>query len=229
MFQEQSYSYVQTNFMVKVYAWMCVALAITAATAWYVASTPAFYMRIAQQPLWLLLIFFVQLALVVAISTMLNKISYPVAIALFVVYAVSMGITMSLILQMYTLVSIGSTFLVTSAMFGGMALYGYMTRSDLARMQSVLIMIVWGLIVAMLVNMFLKSMWFDYVVSMVGVVVFALLTAADTQKIKQLGDRLLADRQTQAKVSLLGALTLYLDFINLFLFLLRFTGNRRQQ
>lgn len=114
-------------------------------------------------------------------------------------------------------------------MFGGMAIYGYITRSDLAQMHSILIMVVWGLIVAMLVNIFLKSMWFDYVVSMIGVIVFALLTATDTQKIRQLGQNMLADRQTQSKISLIGALTLYLDFLNLFLFLLRFTGNRRQQ
>lgn len=229
MFQEQSYSYPQTNFMVKVYGWMCTALAITAATAWYVASSPAFFRRVTEQPLWLLLILFAQLALVVILSAMIDRISYATAIALFVVYAISLGVTMSLILQMYTLVSVASTFIVTSCMFGGMALYGYMTRSDLTRMQNILVMIMWGMIVAMLVNLFFKSMWFDYVVSMVGVVVFALLTAADTQKIKQLGDRLLADQQTRAKASLLGALTLYLDFINLFLFLLRFTGNRRQQ
>lgn len=229
MFQEQSYSYPQTNFMAKVYAWMCVALAITAVTAWYVASTPVFYVRITQQPLWLLLIFLVQITLIVGLRARLDKMNYPTAIILFIAYAISVGFTMSLLLQMYTLVSIGSTFLVTSAMFGGMAIYGYITRSDLAQMHSILIMVVWGLIVAMLVNIFLKSMWFDYVVSMIGVIVFALLTATDTQKIRQLGQNMLADRQTQSKISLIGALTLYLDFLNLFLFLLRFTGNRRQQ
>jgi FtsH-binding integral membrane protein len=231
MFEEQRYvyQYGYSNFIAQVYSWMCVALAVTAATAWYVASTPAFAHRIIEQPWLLIVIFIAQLGLVIALSALLEKINLVSAIVLFLVYAVSLGVTTSLILSMYTLASIGSTFLITSGMFGGMALYGYFTKTDLTKVQNVSIMILWGMILSMLVNLFLKSVWFDYVVSMVGVVIFALLTAADTQKLKTFGQRFLADEQTQGKAAILGALMLYLDFINLFLFLLRFTGNRREQ
>lgn len=231
MFERQGYAYEypHSNFMVQVYSWMSVALAVTAATAWYVASTPAFMQRITEQPWLLLLIFIGQLGLVVALTALLDKMCFMSAVLLFMVYAVSLGITMSLIINMYTLASIGATFLVTSGMFGGMALYGYFTQTDLTKVQSISVMILWGLILSMLVNLFLQSMWFDYLISMVGVVIFSLLTAADTQKIKMLGERLIGTEEARYKASIIGALTLYLDFINLFLFLLRFTGNRRSQ
>lgn len=231
MFEEQGYvyGYAQNNFMSKIYGWMCGALAITAATAWYVASSPTLFNRITDQPFLLLFIFIAQLGLVIALSALLNKMSYMTAIILFVVYAISLGITMSLMLRVYTLASIASTFIVTSGMFGGMALYGYFTQSNLSKMASILSMVVWGLVLALIVNLFFQSEWFDYVTSMVGVVIFALLTAADTQKLKNLGQSLFADKQTINKAALLGALMLYLDFINLFLFLLRFTGNRRSK
>ncbi len=231
MFEEQGYvfEYAQSNFMAKVYGWMCAALAVTAGTAWYVASTPAFFNRVMEQPFLLLLIFIAQLGLVVALSAMLHKMNYIMAIILFMVYALSLGITMSLILRGFTLPSIASTFVITSGMFGGMALFGYFTRSDLTRVRNISIMVLWGLILSMLVNLFFQSFWFDYIISMVGVVIFSLLTAADTQKIKALEHRLIADNQTRNKAAVLGALMLYLDFINLFLFLLRFTGRQRNQ
>lgn len=231
MYQEKSYGYEyqQTNFITKVYGWMSLALAVTAVTAWYIASQPTFYNLIAAQPFLLLLICLAQLGLVVALTAMLDKMSYATAITLFLIYAFSLGVTMSLILQMYTVASIASTFVVTAGMFGGMSLYGYYTKSDLTNMQNLLIMVLWGLVLSMLVNMFLKSVWFDYIISMIGVVVFAFLTATDTQKLKQLGERLFGNEQTRAKAAVVGALMLYLDFINLFLFLLRFTGNRRDQ
>lgn len=229
MFQDFGYVQSSANFMYKVYGWMCAALAVTAATAWYVASTPAFFYHIVDKP-WLLWVIFIgQLMLVVTLSGMLHRMSYVTAVLLFMVYAVSLGITMSLILRIYTLSSIASTFVVTSGMFGGMALFGYFTRSDLTTVRNIGVMILWGLILAMIVNMFLVSPWFDYAISMVGVVIFALLTAADTQKIKILSQQLMADTETRNKIAILGALTLYLDFINLFLFLLRFTGSRRSQ
>ncbi len=231
MFEEQGYvyGYSYSNFIAQVYSWMCVALAVTAATAWYVAAMPTFVNRIVEQPWLLVLIFIGQLGLVIALSSFLERMSFIWAIVLFLVYAVSLGITMSLILRMYTLASIGSTFLVTSGMFGGMALYGYFTRADLTKVQNISIMILWGMILSMLVNLFLKSIWFDYMISMVGVVIFALLTAADTQKLKTFAQRFGQHEEQKDKVAIIGALMLYLDFINLFLFLLRFTGNRREQ
>lgn len=231
MVQEQRYvyEYSYSNFIAQVYSWMCAALAVTAATAWYVVSMPIFVHRILEQPWLLVLIFIGQLGLVIVLSSFLERMSFVWAIILFLVYAVSLGITMSLILRMYTLASIGSTFLITSGMFGGMALYGYFTRADLTKAQNISIMILWGMILSMLVNLFLQSIWFDYMISMVGVVVFALLTAADTQKLKTFGERFGQNDEQKDKAAIIGALMLYLDFINLFLFLLRFTGNRRQQ
>jgi len=231
MFNQEvyTYSYEQSHFMAKVYGWMCAALAVTAATAWYVASTPIFMHRIIEQPWLLLLIFLAQLALVFVLGAMRDRLSYPVAILLFFVYAMSVGVTLSLIIQAYTLASLFSTFIVTSGMFGGMALYGYVTRTDLGAMRNILIMMLWGLILAMLVNMYFQRMWFDYAISLVGVVIFSLLTAVDVQKIKELGFSLTADTNTRAKAAVSAALVLYLDFLNLFLFLLRFTGNRREQ
>ncbi len=229
MFQEFGYVQSSANFMYKVYGWMCAALAVTAATAWYVASTPAFFMHVMDKP-WLLWVIFIgQLMLVVTLSGMIHKMNYFTAVLLFMVYAVSLGITMSLILRIYTLSSIASTFVVTSGMFGGMAIYGYFTKADLTGMRNIAIMVLWGMILSLFVNMFLQSQWFDYAISMVGVVIFSLLTAADTQKIKALSQRLMTDEDTRNKIAILGALTLYLDFINLFLFLLRFTGSRRSQ
>ena len=231
MFEGHMYVAEHTNdaFMYRVYGWMSAALAVTAATAWYLFSQVWFYQMVLDKPLLLLVVFLAQLGLVVTLSALLHKLSYATAVVLFLVYAVSIGVTMSLIFRVYTLSSIASTFVVTSGMFGGMALYGYMTKTDLTGVRNASIMALWGIILAMIVNVFLQSFWVDYVVSMVGVVLFTLLTAADTQKIKQLQQQLIADRQTRSKVALLGALTLYLDFINLFLFLLRFMGGRRNQ
>ena len=231
MFEGHMYVAEHTNdaFMYRVYGWMSAALAVTAATAWYLFSQAWLYQMVLDNPLVLLVVFLAQLGLVVVLSALLHKLSYATAVVLFLVYAVSIGVTMSLIFRVYTLSSIASTFVVTSGMFGGMALYGYMTKTDLTGVRNASIMALWGIILAMIVNVFLQSFWVDYVVSMVGVVLFTLLTAADTQKIKQLQQQLIADRQTRSKVALLGALTLYLDFINLFLFLLRFMGGRRNQ
>lgn len=231
MFQQFGYmqGHAQTNFMYKVYGWMCGALAVTAGTAWYVATSNAFFYTITAHPFALLLIFIAQLALVFVLSAMITKMNYATAVALFMVYAISLGLTMSLIFRAYTLPSLTATFIVTSGMFGGMALYGYFTKSDLTQVGNVSVMVLWGIILSMLVNIFFKNMWFDYIISMVGVVIFSLLTAADTQKLKKLQEQLPMEGGARNKISIIGALMLYLDFINLFLFLLRFTGTRRSE
>lgn len=219
----------QANFMYKVYAWMCVALAVTAVTAWYVAASTSFFAIIIAHPFALLAIFLAQLALVVVLSGMIDRMSFSTAIVLFIIYAISLGLSMSLIFRAYTLPSLATTFIITSGMFGGMALYGYFTRADLTRIGSISMMALWGVILALLVNLFFQSMWFDYLISMVGVAIFSLLTAVDIQKIKVISERYISNDEDYKKVTILGALTLYLDFINLFLFLLRFTGSRRNQ
>lgn len=216
-----------SSFMSGVYGWMSCALALTAGAAYYVASTPTIFMYLYTHPSVVIGLFIVQIGLVIAISTMINRISFVTALALFLIYSLTLGVSLSSIFFEFTHASILSTFLTTALMFAGMSAYGYVTKADLTSIGSMSIMILWGLIIGMLVNMFLKSAQFDYVLSGIGVVIFTLLTAYDTQKIKQMGRAMLVDQEVIGKVTLIGALTLYLDFINLFLFLLRFMGNRR--
>ena len=149
------------------------------------------------------------------------------AAALFILYAATLGVTLSSIFLVYTYTSIFATFLVTSVMFGAMAIYGYFTKADLSSMGSYLLMALVGLIIGGLVNMFLKNQTFQYMISAVGVLIFTLLTAYDVEKIKRMSQEMLGDRETMAKISILGALMLYLDFVNLFLYLLQFMGRRR--
>jgi uncharacterized protein len=216
------------SLMYAVYGWMSVALIITAITAYYLALTPAFIMTLMKSPMLLILIFVVQIGLVIGLTAFLARMSLTTAIVMFTLYAVSVGLTLSSIFLVYTQASIATTFFVTAGMFAGMSLYGYLTKADLTTVGSISVMILWGLIISMLVNWFVQSPMFDLIISGIGVIVFALLTAYDTQKIKQIGQHMIASEQVMGKVAVIGALTLYLDFINLFLFLLRFLGNRRE-
>ena len=215
--------------MAGVYGWMSCALVLTAGTAYYVATTPSVFMYIYTHSALLIGLMFFQVGLVIAISALLNRISFATALALFLVYAATLGITLSSIFFVYTEGSIFSTFLTTACTFGVMSLYGYMTKADLTSVGSMSMMVLIGLIIGLVVNMFLQSERFDYVLSGIGVVVFTLLTAYDTQKIKQIALPMLSEQEMVGKVTVIGALTLYLDFVNLFLFLLRFMGQRRDQ
>lgn len=209
-----------------VFGWMAGALALTAAVAYYVAQSPAIFRFFFSSPLMLVALFIGQLALVFALNMLIERVSFGVALALFLAYAATVGITFSVIFQLYTAASIYATFAVTSGMFGATALYGYFTKADLSRFGSIAFMGLIGLIIAGLVNLWLKNQAFDYVISAIGVLVFTALTAYDMQAIKQW--RVSAQNEDlYPKLALIGALKLYLDFINLFLYLLRFTGRRR--
>jgi hypothetical protein len=164
-----------------------------------------------------------ELALVFILSGAINKLSEAVATMLFVAYSALNGVTLSLLALVYTASSIASTFVITAGMFGAMSIYGYVTKRDLTSWGSFLFMGLIGIIIASVVNIFVASSAVSWVVSGIGVIVFTGLTAYDTWKIKALA----AEGTTGRKPAILGALTLYLDFINLFLMLLRFTGNRR--
>jgi FtsH-binding integral membrane protein len=216
-----------SSFMAGVYGWMSCALALTAGVSYYIASVPALFTYIYTHQGIIIALFIAQIALVICISGFINRISFVTALALFLLYAATMGVTLSSIFYIYTQVSILTTFLTTAGMFGAMSLYGYTTKADLTSVGNMSIMVLFGLIIGTFVNMFLKSAQFDYVLSGIGVVIFVLLTAYDTQKIKQIARPMLADQELVEKITLIGALTLYLDFINLFLFLLRFMGKRR--
>ena len=169
-----------------------------------------------------------EVVLVMYMSARINKISFTTATLLFIAYSILNGVTLSILFLIYTASSIATTFFVTAGTFGAMALFGYVTKKDLTRIGSLCIMGVIGLIIASVVNMFLHNTMMDMIISYVGVLLFVGLTAYDAQKIKHLlsGDDIEVNESTQ-KTALLGALTLYLDFINLFIYLLRILGDRK--
>ncbi|UEA64018.1 Bax inhibitor-1/YccA family protein [Hoylesella buccalis] len=225
--QEGSLSLAFPALMRKVYVWMTLALVLTGITAYGVASSPSLMMTIFQTPaiMWGLII--AELAIVIAISAAINRLSLTTATLLFVLYSVLNGATLSLIFAVYTMSSIANVFFITAGTFGVMAAYGYFTKRDLSSWGKLLLMALIGLIIATLVNIFLvKSSGFDLILSYAGVLIFVGLTAYDTQKIKQMLAMQTDMGEGAQKVALLGALSLYLDFINLFLYLLRIFGRR---
>lgn len=213
--------------MRKVYLWMTLALCITGLTAWIVADTGIWFSIVSNRVLlWGIII--AELALVFGISAAINKLSVTVATLLFALYSVVNGLTMASIFLVYDIRSIAAVFFIAAAMFAVMGVIGMVLKMDLSKMGTVLIMGVVGLIVASVVNIFfIKSGLMDLVVSWIGVIIFCGLTIYDTQNIKKmLSERDYADDSTQ-KIALMGALRLYLDFINMFLYLLRIFGGNR--
>lgn len=212
--------------MRKVYVWMTFALAITGITAYLVATNETLLTLIYshQAVMWVLII--AELAIVIGVTAAINKLSLSVATLLFVVYSVLNGALFSSIFLVYTMASIAKVFFITAGTFGAMSLYGYTTKSDLTSWGKILIMGVLGLIIATVVNIFLKSSGLEMIISYAGVLIFVGLTAYDTQKIKQMCLQAPDAGETMQKYALLGALSLYLDFINLFIYLLRIFGRR---
>jgi uncharacterized protein len=213
--------------MNKVYGLMSVAMIITGAVAWAVGTSPAMLQVIFGSPLkWVVM--FAPLAMVFAFGAMINKLSVAGAQLFFYVYAATFGLSLSFIFAVYSGVSIAQTFLVTAISFAGLSLYGYTTKKDLSGVGSFLVMGLIGLLVASVVNIFLASSALNFAISVIGVLIFAGLTAWDTQKIKSdyIEHAQYGDEDWLGKSAIMGALTLYLDFVNLFMFLLRFLGNR---
>lgn len=215
-------------FMAQVYGWMTCGLLLTAFVAWYAARTPAVLEMVFSSQITFFGLIIAQLALVFVISGMVNRLSASVATGLFMLYSALTGLTLASIFILYTASSIAGTFVVAGGMFGAMSLYGYTTKRDLSGMGNMLFMALIGIVLASLVNIWLKSSALMWAVTYIGVVVFVGLTAYDTQKLKNIGNQLAVnDKEQLRKYSIVGALTLYLDFINLFLMLLRIFGNRR--
>jgi FtsH-binding integral membrane protein len=211
---------------------MFVALGVSALCAYVFSNSPAFLQTLVNSDTHQLtgfayLIMFAPLAFVLLMRFGLNRISYPVLALLFVAYAAVTGISLSFILLAFTASSVLGVFLTSSVVFGVMAIAGYTTSQDLTKFGSILIMFLIGIVVASLVNMFLHSSGLDMIISYVGVAVFVGLTAYDVQKLKNIGAGLTYGDATASKMALMGGLTLYLDFINLFLMLLRIFGRRR--
>ena len=216
-----------TSFLPKVYGWMTTGLALTALAAMLTLSSQAALDMIFGNKIVFYGLIFGELGLVIALSAAINKISSTTATLLFLLYSALNGVTFASIFLIYTSSSITSTFVVASGTFGAVSLYGYITKRDLTGWGSFFFMGLIGIIIASVVNIFLQSEMMSWVISYIGVFVFVGLTAYDTQKIKRIGAAGFADQESRKKASILGALTLYLDFINLFLMLLRVMGNRR--
>lgn len=223
----QSVDFART-FVANVFSWMFVALAITALTAWGFAESGMVTSLFSQGKLNILgwIVMLAPLGFVFALSAGFNRFSVPTLTLLFILYAVVMGMSLSFILLAFTGSSIALTFVSTSAMFGVMAIAGYTTKTDLTKMGSLLFMGLIGIVIASIVNAFLGSSTMDLIISILGVIIFTGLTAWDVQKIKRIGETSQTGEMTR-KLTIMGALTLYLDFINLFMFLLRFLGDRK--
>ncbi len=225
-------------YMLSIYNYMAAGVALTGVVAWFtfnaavvdssvagkLALTP-FGQTIYGGPLMIVL-FLGTIGIVFFLSFRINKLQAGTALTLFMVYAALLGVMLSSVMLTYTGASIARTFFIAAASFGALSLYGYTTQRDLSPIGSFLIMGLFGLILAMIVNMFLQSSGLEFAISAIGVLIFAGLTAWDTQKIKEMYDAN-DDSTSMGRKTVMGALTLYLDFIKLFLFMLRFLGDRR--
>lgn len=218
----------QMTFMHQVYGWMCGGLVITAAIAYAVAATPPLARLVLGNPVVFFGLIAVEFVAVIFLATMIHKISATAASLVFVAYAALNGVTLSFIFLLYDIASIGLVFLITAGVFGAMSLYGYLTKRDLTSLGSFAVMGLFGLVLAMFVNLFLRSDMAGFVLACIGVLVFVILTAYDTQKLKWLYDIGRTEgAEGEKKEAIAGALILYLDFVNLFLDLLRILGRRR--
>lgn len=213
-------------YMLQIYNYMAGALALTGIVAYFVSSSPELMAQIFGTPLkWVALL--APLGIAMYLSIRVYKLSTQAAQAWFWGFAVAMGVSLSSIFMVYTGVSIARTFFITASIFGAMSLYGYTTKKDLTGMGSFLFMGVIGLIVASVVNIFMQSSALQFAISAAGVLIFTGLTAYDTQRLKEVYHQVGGSAESLAKASIMGALTLYLDFINLMIMLLRFVGDRK--
>ena len=209
----------------QVYGWMCAGLALSGVVAWYTASS-GLWEKVLVGP-GLMACIFVELALVIALTAAIGKLPYAVACLMFAGYAALNGLTLSVVLVAYDIALVEKAFFVSAGMFGGLALWGTVTKGDLSGIGSFCGMALWGLVIALVVNMFLRSSGLDYALSFVGIIVFTGLTMFDAQKVRRLAEAQGLDDEAVRKAGVIGALALYLDFINLFLHILRFMGRKR--
>ena len=217
---------VERAFITKVYGWMALALAITGTVAVATASNIESVMPLLSGPA-LIVILLLQLGIVLGLSFAINKISASVATGLFVLYAAVTGFTLSTLFFVYTSESLATTFFITSGTFAIVSAYGYVTKTDLTKFRNLLFMGLIGILLASVVNIFLRSDALYWIVSILGVIIFVGLIAYDTQRIKRMAAGVSDGDQMERKGAVIGALALYLDFINLFLFLIRLLGRRR--
>jgi FtsH-binding integral membrane protein len=213
-----------TRFFNAVYSWMAVGLAVTGIVAWLVSQN---FQIVARMGAGIWLLFIAQIALVVVISRAVNRINSTVATGLFLLYAALNGLTLSVIFLMYAKAAIASAFIVTAGTFGVMSAYGALTKRDLSGVGHFLYMVLIGLVIASIVSIFWHSSALQVIINYVGVFVFVGLTAYDTQKLKAIAYQTQDNPAMASRLSVVGSLVLYLDFINLFLFILQLMNDRR--
>lgn len=221
------YADIVARFFNAVYGWMAAGLALTAVVAWYVAAHPVLMRQLLGGP-GIIVLFIAQIALVITISAAVRRISAPVATILFLLYAALMGVTLSFLLLIYAKAIIFGAFAATAGTFGAMSVYGMVTRRDLSAWGSLLFMALVGIIIASVVSMFWHSTLLIVAINYIGVLVFIGLTAYDTQRLKVLAIQTANSPEAAARFAINGALALYLDFINLFIFIVQILGDRRQ-
>ena len=219
---------VQARVVNQVYTWMTLGLALTATVGWYVSESEAIRSLVFSNGMIVIGLVLAQLGIVIVLSAGINRLSGSAATGLFILYSALTGLTFSTIFLVYTASSIAGTFFVTSGTFAAMSVFGHTTKRDLTKLGSLAFMALIGIIIASLVNMFLHNSMLELGISVVGVLLFTGLTAYDAQRIKQMA-AMVTDGESETKVSVMGALSLYLNFINLFLMLLRFLGVARDE
>jgi hypothetical protein len=219
---------VSKSFVSNVFAYMSLALAISGALAYLFGTTDLIFSLVTRSGMTTLgwVVMFAPFAFILAMNFGFNKMSFTTLLAVFLGYAAVMGISLSFIFLVYDLGIITKVFFITAGLFGAMAFIGYTTKTDLTKFGGILMMAVIGIVIASVVNMFMKSSQMDYIISCVGVLVFTGLTAYDVQKIKRIGAGVEFGTAEASKLALMGALSLYLDFVNLFMFLLRVFARR---
>ncbi len=222
---EQSIAHVMSQVMKQVYVKMFLALLVTGFVSMWAAGSEVFLNTLFANSWGIWVLMGIEVLLVIAISGAINKLSSAMATALFFLFAIVNGLSLAPIFLLYTHESIASTFFITAATFGAMSIYGYFTSTDLSKFGSILVMALIGLIICAVVNIFVANSTLDWIISGAGVLIFIGLTAWDTQKIKNMA--LTMPNATNGRLATIGALSLYLDFINLFIYLLRFLGDRR--
>ena len=225
-YESRTDSVTLVQFFNSVYAWMASGIALSEVVEWWVSTQPGVMQQVFRGPT-LIILFIVEIGLVLTISWAVNKISAGVATALFMLYSALNGLTLSVIFLVYTNASLVATFAVTAGTFATMSIYGFVTKRDLTKFGSLLTMALIGLIIATIVNMFWANSMLYWIITYAGVLIFTALTAYDTQMLKMIAIETADNPALAARYAIVGALRLYLDFINLFIYLLRILGDRR--
>lgn len=229
IYSRQSVSISNSTYMSQIYIWMTLGLALTGVIAMFVADSVSIRQVVFGNTFTFIILIVLQFGLVIGLSAAINKLSGGMATLLFLLYSAISGVTFSSIFLVYTTESISTAFFTSAGMFLLMSVYGSVTKRDLTSLGSFLFMGLIGIIIASIVNIFLKNSTMSLVISCIGVIIFTGLTAYDTQKLRRLGNNIdLNDSNTVRKMVILGALTLYLDFINLFLMLLQLFGGKKE-